>query len=56
LKNIAHTYYLLDKTTADPKNVSLATILSLIQHLESEVKKLDIEIAKNMMGIPQTPS
>jgi transposase len=39
---------------ADPVNISLATTLSVIQHLESEVKKLDKEIAKIMKGIPQT--
>jgi hypothetical protein len=39
---------------ADPVNISLASILSVINHMESEVRKLDKEIAKLMKGIPQT--
>jgi hypothetical protein len=39
---------------ADPVNISLATTLSVIQHLESEINKLDKEIVKIMKGIPQT--
>ena len=54
LKKIARSSYRLDKAMADPVNISLATTLSVIQHLESEVKKLDKEIAKIMKGIPQT--
>ncbi len=54
LKKIARSSYRLDKTMADPVNIALATTLSVIQHLESEVKKLDKEIAKIMKGIPQT--
>lgn len=54
LKKIARSSYRLDKVMADPVNISLATTLSVIQHLESEVKKLDKEIAKIMKGIPQT--
>jgi len=54
LKKIARSSYRLDKAMADPVNISLATTLSVIQHLESEVKKLDKEIAKIMKGIPET--
>lgn len=54
LKKIARSSYRLDKAMADPVNISLATTLSVIQHLESEVKKLDKEIDKIMKGIPQT--
>lgn len=54
LKKIARSSYRLDKAMADPVNISMATTLSVIQHLESEVKKLDKEIAKIMKGIPQT--
>jgi len=54
LKKIARSSYRLDKTMADPVNISMATTLSVIKHLESEVKKLDKEIAKIMKGIPQT--
>lgn len=54
LKKIARSSYRLDKMMADPVNISLATTLSVIQHMESEVKKLDKEIAKIMKGIPQT--
>ncbi|WP_415783144.1 IS110 family transposase, partial [Brevibacillus invocatus] len=53
---IARSSYRLDKAMADPVNISLATTLSVIQHLESEVKKLDKEIAKIMKGIPETLS
>lgn len=54
LKKIARSSYRLDKVMADPVNISIATTLSVIQHLESEVKKLDKEIAKIMKGISQT--
>jgi transposase len=54
LQKIARSSFRLDKAMADPVNISLATTLSVIQHLESEVKKLDKEIAKIMKGIPQT--
>jgi transposase len=54
LKKIARSSYRLDKAMADPVKISLATTLSVIQHLESEVKKLDKEIAKIMKGIPET--
>src|SRR5690606_37348937 len=54
LKKIARSSYRLDKMMADPVNISLATSLSVIQHMESEVKKLDKAIAKIMKGITQT--
>lgn len=54
LKKIARSSYRLDKAMADPVNISLATTLSVIQHMESEVKKLDKEIAKLMKGMTET--
>lgn len=54
LKKIARSSYRLDKAMADPVNISLATTLSVIQHMESEVKKLDKEIAKIMKGMTET--
>lgn len=54
LKKIARSSYRLDKAMSDPVNISLATTLSVIQHMESEVKKLDKEIAKIMKGITET--
>jgi transposase len=54
LQKLARSSYRLDKAMQDPVNISLATTLSVIHHLESEVKKLDKEIAKIMKGIPQT--
>jgi transposase len=54
LQKIARSSYRLDKAMADPVNISLATILSVITHMESEVKKLNKEIEKIMKAIPQT--
>jgi transposase len=54
LKKIARSSFRLDKAMADPVNISLAVTLSVIQHMESEVKKLDKEIGKIMKAIPQT--
>jgi transposase len=54
LKKIARSSFRLDKVMADPVNISLAVTLSVIQHMESQVKKLDKEIAKIMKAIPQT--
>lgn len=54
LKKIARSSYRLDKAMADPVNISLATTLSVIQHMESEVKKLDKEIARIMKGMTET--
>ena len=54
LQKLARSSYRLNKAMADPVNISLASILSVINHMESEVRKLDKEIAKLMKGIPQT--
>lgn len=54
LKKLARSSYRLNKAMADPVNISLASILSVINHMESEIKKLDKEIAKIMVAIPQT--
>jgi hypothetical protein len=54
LKKIARSSFRLDKAMADPVNISLAVTLSVVQHMESEVKKLDKEIAKIMKAITQT--
>lgn len=54
LQKVARASYRLHKAMADPVNLSLATMLSVIKHMEAEVKKLDKEIAKLMKGIPQT--
>jgi len=54
LKKLARSSYRLDKTMADPVNLSLSITLSVIQHMESQLKKLDKEIAKLMRDIPQT--
>jgi transposase len=54
LQKIARSSFRLHKTMADPVNISLAVTLSVIKHMEAEVKKLDKEIAKIMKSIPQT--
>ncbi|XJZ27743.1 IS110 family transposase [Bacillota bacterium Lsc_1132] len=54
LQKLARTSYRLDKAMQDPVNISLSVTLSTIQHMESQVKRLDKEIAKLMKGIPQT--
>lgn len=54
LQQLARSSYRLNKAMVDPVNISLASILSVINHMESEVRKLDKEIAKLMKGIPQT--
>ncbi len=41
---------------ADPVNLSLSSTLSIIKHMEGEVKKLDKEISKIVNTIPQTLS
>jgi transposase len=38
----------------NPVNISLSVTISTIQHIESQVKRLDKEIAKLMKGITQT--
>lgn len=54
LQKIARSSFRLHKAMTDPVNVSLAVTLSVIKHMEAEVKKLDKEIAKIMKSIPQT--
>jgi transposase len=54
LQKLARSSYRLNKTMQDPVNLSLSVTLSIIKHMESEVKRLDKEIAKLMRGIPQT--
>jgi transposase len=54
LQKLAKSSYRLNKTMQDPVNLSLSVTLSTIQHMESQVKRLDKEIAKLMKGIPQT--
>ncbi|MDQ0217402.1 pyridoxal/pyridoxine/pyridoxamine kinase [Peribacillus cavernae] len=54
LQKLARSSYRLNKTMQDPVNLSLSVTLSTIQHMESQVKRLDKEIAKLMKGIAQT--
>lgn len=54
LQKIARSSYRLNKAMTNPVNISLATMLNVIKHMESEVKKLDKEIAKIMKGLSQT--
>lgn len=54
LQKIARSSYRLNKAMADPVNISLSVTLSVIKHMEAEVKRLDKEIAKLMKGIPET--
>jgi transposase len=54
LQKLARSSYRLDKTMQDPVNLSLSVTLNTIQHMESQVKRFDKEIAKLMKGIPQT--
>ena len=54
LQKLARSSYRLNKTMQDPLNISMSVIISTIQHMESQIKRLDKEIAKLMKGIPQT--
>lgn len=54
LQKLARSSYRLNKTMEDPVNISLSVTLSTIRHMESQIKRLDKEIAKLMKGIPQT--
>lgn len=54
LQKVARRSFRLDKVMQDPVNLSLSVTLSVIQHMESEVKRLDKAIAKLMRGIPNT--
>lgn len=54
LQKIARSSYRLNKAMQDPVNLSLSVTLSTIQHIESQIRRLDKEIAKLMKGISQT--
>jgi transposase len=54
LQRVARSSFRLDKAMKDPVNLSLSVTLSVIQHMESEVKRLDKAIAKLMKAIPNT--
>lgn len=54
LQKLAKSSYRLNNAMQDPVNISMSVTLSTIQHIESQVKRLDKEIAKLMKGIPQT--
>jgi len=54
LQKLARSSYRLDKALADPVNISLSVMLSVIKTMEKEVATLDKEIAKIMKSIPQT--
>lgn len=54
LQKLARSSYRLNKAMQDPVNLSLSVTLGTIQHMESQVKRLDKEIAKLMKGITQT--
>ena len=54
LQKVARNSFRLDKAMKDPVNLSLSVTLSVIQHMESEVKRLDKAIAKLMKAIPNT--
>lgn len=41
LQNLAHSSYRLHKTMEDPVNFSLSVTLSTIQHMESQIKRLE---------------
>lgn len=56
LQKLARSSYRLHRTLQDPVNIALSATLSVIQHMEGEIKKLDKEIAKLMKGIPETLS
>lgn len=54
LQKLARSSYRLNTTMEDPVNLSLSATISTVQHMESQIKRLDKEIAKLMKGIPQT--
>ncbi len=56
LQKLARSSFRLHKTLQDPVNIALSATLSVIQHMEAEIKKLDKAIAKLMRGIPETLS
>lgn len=54
LQKLARNSFRLDKVMKDPVNLSLSVTLSVIQHMESEVRRLDKAIGKLMRAIPNT--
>ncbi len=54
LQKVARNSLRLDKVMKYSVNLSLSVTLSVIQHMESKVKKLDKAIAKLMKTIPNT--
>ena len=56
LQKVARSSYRLHKTMQEPVNLSLSVTMSTIQHMESQVKRLDKEIQKLMKGITETVS
>jgi len=54
LQKAARSSYRLSKSMADPVNACLASSISAIKALQSEVKKLDKLIEEHMKAIPQT--
>ncbi|MCR6544128.1 IS110 family transposase [Dehalobacterium formicoaceticum] len=56
LQKLARSSYRLDKAMADPVNLSLSVMLTVIQTMEKEVTKIDKEIGKIMKSVPETLS
>jgi len=54
LQKAARSSYRLNKSLADPVNACLASSISVIKALQTEVKKLDKIIEEHMKAIPQT--
>ncbi|WP_010632960.1 IS110 family transposase [Sporolactobacillus vineae] len=53
LKKLARSSYQLTPSMKDPVNLSMSVTLSLIRHIEMQVKRLDKEISRLMQAIPQ---
>lgn len=53
LKKLARSSYRLDPYMKDTINLSMSVTLSLIRHIELQVKRLDQEIGRLMQGLPQ---
>jgi transposase len=54
LQKAARSSYRLSKSLADPVNACLATSISVIRALQSELKRLDKLIAQHLEAFPQT--
>ena len=54
LQKAARSSYRLSKSLADPVNACLASSISVVKALQSEVKKLDRLIEEHMKALPQT--